>query len=146
MQRRRSRRASLRALRALGVLGMATAALLIAGQLAAVGHYVFVAHYLCSEHATMHHGHGPRLAPEASAPGPSSVRAVIETEHGVHDTCAFPARERQALETPAAGSAPTPAALGRAATAIARHDAVLPPVPLLSQAPKQSPPDAVREG
>lgn len=125
---------------------MATAALLIAGQLAAVGHYVFVAHYLCSEHATMHHGHGPRLERKASTPGPSSVSAVTETEHGVHDTCAFPARERQALETPVAGSKVAPVAPGRAATAIARHDAVPPAVPLLSQAPKQSPPDAVREG
>lgn len=140
MRRRRSRPAPLGALRALGLLGVLTAVALIAGQLASVGHYVFVAHYLCSEHATLHHGHAPSVEASAKPAAPKSVRAVGEADHGTHDTCSFPAREREALRAPACGSTFADAALGQAPGLVAEHAAVMPAVPLLSQAPKQSPP------
>jgi hypothetical protein len=128
-------------IRTLRAFAAAVALVLVGGQLASVGHHVLVAHYLCATHQTLHHGEAAEHAAAAHAGTELAVPADAE-DHGSHDDCSFPARPP--AESLATTGAPTIApadvsfVAGSSSTVPLAHDAI----PLLSQAPKLSPPKA----
>lgn len=139
MLRRRRSSQALR-VRVLRVAGALSVLALLLAQLAVVGHYALVAHYLCAEHGTLHHGAAATRHVAAGSPRDRALTRAIVAEHGTHDDCAFPARDREALRVPTSvdvcavspaeqGLAPPPAKTAPASS-----------VPILSRAPKQSPP------
>ena len=112
--------------------------LLLLSQLAGVGHYVLVAHYMCVEHGSVHHG-SPELATqsdEGASPVDAATQPTRDDHH--HDDCHWFARADEAtLESNAlrVQVVETQAAITisvRAADAVAA-------LAILSFAPKQSP-------
>jgi len=127
-------------IRAIQGLSALTVLALLLGQLAAVGHYVLVAHYFCAQHGTMHHGRAPSHSVLAPHQRRASVSRAAIAAHDAHDECAFPARHRDATEPPMTAARPvlhsTPPPIWIASTT----SSIAPAISLLSQAPKQSPP------
>ncbi|MFO0568139.1 MAG: hypothetical protein U0263_20935 [Polyangiaceae bacterium] len=124
--------------RALRALAGVIALFLISGQLLSIGHHALVAHYLCAEHGTVHHGRAPELRAVAHGKH-ETARPVAASEHGSHDDCAFPSREPE--QRPVAESTRVVGEFAVASLVFEPADvAAHASVPLLSLAPKLSPP------
>jgi hypothetical protein len=125
----------------------ATSTLLLAAQLATLGHLLIVRHTICPEHGEAIHAASPseaqalRASPAGLASGPALDRGATPAEHA-DDHCLARAntRERFALlPTPDV----TPGSLLETATLPSLSTvAVAPAVAVLFLAPKNSPPSA----
>jgi len=128
-----------RARSALSALSALTVLALVLGQLVSTGHHVLVAHYVCVQHGSLHHGE-PSSSIRAPSVSDTSVSAGAANAHGGHDDCSFPAREREAISEPrAVATSASDGANARLGSWIFDASAK-PSLSLLSQAPKQSPP------
>jgi len=137
MLRRPSNR--LRIVGALRNLAALVALVLVGAQLTSIGHHVLVAHYLCAEHGSLHHGDAPQTRERERLSGETAVPASTEG-HGVHDDCVFPARTpAEAVELGARTDVVPRAREAVDVVAIAPR-AAEPGIPLLALAPKLSPP------
>ncbi|MCK6536531.1 MAG: hypothetical protein L6Q84_26470 [Polyangiaceae bacterium] len=135
------RRPRVQAIRALRALAAWIALVLVGAQLSSIGHHVLVAHYLCSEHGTLHHGEAPEARASARANVESAAPAP-DADHGAHDDCTAPVRtpaEAVIAEPPVTQLEASRAAVELSPVALAQAHAAL---PLLSLAPKQGPPRA----
>jgi hypothetical protein len=110
----------------------------VVSQLASVGHYVLVAHYLCAEHGSVHHG-TPELSAssdEGASPVDAATQPTRDEHH--HDDCHWMSRTSDAVietSTLRVEVVETQSAISvsvRAADAVAA-------LAILSVAPKQSP-------
>lgn len=112
--------------------------LLLLSQLASVGHYVLVAHYMCAEHGSVHHG-----TPEARASsddGASPVDAATQPtrdEHH-HDDCHWMSRTAEAVVETTTLRLQVVETQSRISVSVRAADAVA-ALAILSLAPKQSP-------
>lgn len=135
------RRPKVQAIRALRALAAWIALVLVGAQLSSIGHHVLVAHYLCSEHGTLHHGEAPEARAGARADVESAAPAP-DADHGTHDDCTAPVRtpaEAVIAEPPVTQLEASRAAVDLATEAPAQAHAA---IALLSLAPKQGPPRA----
>lgn len=128
-----------RARSVLGALTSLTVLALVLGQLASAGHHALVAHYVCVQHGSLHHGE-PSSAIRAPSVTETSVSAGAANAHGQHDDCSFPAREREAISEPHALTTAAPDGTNARLGSRIFDASAKPSLSLLSQAPKQSPP------
>ncbi len=135
------RRPPIRAIRALRALAAWVAVVLVAAQLGNIGHHVLVAHYLCAEHGTLHHGSAPEARSADCFDGETAAPAS-EGDHGSHDDCATPVRtppEALTAASPTVHVAESVAVIDIApGTETSAHTSIA----LLALAPKQGPPRA----
>lgn len=113
-------------------------ALLLLSQLAGVGHHVLVAHYMCAEHGSVHHG-APEVATQSNhsqSPVDAATQPTRDEHH--HDDCHWFSRiteatlESTALRVRVVDETQAITIDLRAADAVAA-------LAILSLAPKQSP-------
>jgi hypothetical protein len=126
--------------RRFSLLGLATAATLLLGQVASTVHLVAVEHQSCPEHGELIHARGqvPRSAPDQARTAVAPDQAPEGGAHA-HDPCLATAQESAA---PAGAGPPAGALRGdaRRAPDVPPVRAARPPLPLLLVAPKTSPP------
>lgn len=133
--------AGARLVKALRAVAALVALLLVGAQLTSIGHHVLVAHYLCAEHGTLHHGDAPEARSVERAAGQAAAPAD-DGNHGIHDDCVFPARTPAELaflgDDQLSAVAPSPELWLAAPVCTGQHTSI----PLLALAPKLSPPRA----
>ena len=124
----------------------ATSTLLLAAQLATLGHLLIVRHTICPEHGEAIHAASPsaqalRASPEGLVSGPALGGGATPAEHA-DDHCLARANTRERFALLPIPEAITGALLATATLPSRSSVAVAPAVAVLLLAPKNSPPSA----
>jgi hypothetical protein len=112
--------------------------LLLLSQLASAGHYVLVAHHMCDEHGSVHHGTPELVASsdEGASPIDAATQPTPDEHH--HDDCHWMSRTADAVLETAALRVQVVETQSRISVSVRAADAVA-ALAILSLAPKQSP-------
>lgn len=113
-------------------------AVLLLAQLASIGHHVLVAHYLCAQHGTLHHGTPELARPDTGDASPVDAATQPSRNEHHHEDCHWFSRTAEAVLETAALRVQALEAESAIESSVRAADAVA-ALAILCLAPKQSP-------